>query len=214
MKTSSSILGVLFLSLLVGRPAHGQNPEEKPKKPNAFEMADRVLLRSFPFAGFDDPRTTLAEAIDIIQHQHDVNIEVNQQAFQAAGVKDVLNTFIAAPNPLLPHPRTTLKRVLDRILERLPSKSGALVVLRERGIEITTREAVRQELRRGPNEPIPPLVFVRLDKVPLEKALEQLSERTGVNLVLDPRAGDKTKSLVSATFKSVPIDSAVRSWPT
>ena len=45
---------------------------------------------------------------------------------------------------------------------------------------------------------------------PLEEALRELSDLTGVNIVLDGRAGDKGRTPVTARLTDVPLDNAVK----
>jgi hypothetical protein len=49
-----------------------------------------------------------------------------------------------------------------------------------------------------------------LEQRPLEQALKTLATRTGFTVVLDVRAGEKGKTPVTAAFKNVPLDTAVR----
>jgi hypothetical protein len=48
------------------------------------------------------------------------------------------------------------------------------------------------------------------DRLPLEKALEQLSDLTGVSVVLDVRAAEKAQVAVTAHLAHVPLKTAVR----
>jgi len=196
------MLSSLGVGLMLSPPLLAQNRA-------GFALANR-LAQPFNFNGFDDPKTTLAEAIDQIQKRHDVNILINDDAFKSDKFQDVLKTEIAQPNPIPPKNNASLNTVLKMILARVPTESGATFLIRRGEIEITTMAALRKELGREPDELIPPLVYMHFEKKPLGETLRQLSEHTGATLVLDPRAGDKTKSVVSATFLNVPLDSAVR----
>jgi type II secretory pathway component GspD/PulD (secretin) len=53
-----------------------------------------------------------------------------------------------------------------------------------------------------------PLVSVVFEKRPLTEALKELSTLTDVSIVVDSRAGEKEGN--TATFKNVPLDTAVR----
>jgi len=56
-----------------------------------------------------------------------------------------------------------------------------------------------------------PLVSVAFEKRPLTDALKELSTLTDVSVVVDSRAGEKEgNTAVTATFKNVPLDTAVR----
>jgi RNA polymerase sigma factor (sigma-70 family) len=189
-------------------PGGGQDPDN-PRQESGFQLAEK-LERPIQFHGVDDPKVTLAEALEQFDKRYSLTFTVNEKAFQQDQVMEVLRTEFANPNPVPAKPNTTLATVLRIILSRLPDQTRAMYVIRDREIEITTVKAVRKELGRGPREPIPPLVYLQFHKQPIEQAMQTLSDRTGVTLVLDPRAGDKTKTLVSGSFKSVPLDSVVQ----
>jgi hypothetical protein len=56
-----------------------------------------------------------------------------------------------------------------------------------------------------------PLVYAIFEKRPLEDALRELSELTDVSVVLDASRAKETARLpVTATFKNVAVDTAVR----
>ena len=54
------------------------------------------------------------------------------------------------------------------------------------------------------------VVHVEFDKRPLNEALKELAESEGVNIVIDPRVGDKAKLSVTATLNNALFDTAVR----
>jgi type II secretory pathway component HofQ len=54
------------------------------------------------------------------------------------------------------------------------------------------------------------LVWETFDDVTLAKALRQLADASGYNLVVDVRVADKAKTKVSARLANVPVDTAVR----
>ncbi len=207
MKTPRTYAILLFLSslgvgLMLGPPLRAETRPEI--------QIDEKLRQPFNFAGFEDPQTTLEEVVDQLQKRHDVNILVNEEAFKADKCEDALKTKIAQPNPVPTKFNTNLNTVLKMVLARVPAQSGATFLIRRGEIEITTKAALRKELGRKPDEPIPPLVYVQFNNQTLGDALQQLSEQASTTLVLDPRAGDKTKAVVSATFLRVPVDSAIR----
>ena len=102
----------------------------------ALELRD-LLAKVVKFGGYDDPKTTLAEAIAQLQLKYDLNISVNEKAFKFDQVMDVAKTEIAVPTPI-PEMKTTLSTVLKRILARIPAPSGATYIIRRDEIEITT----------------------------------------------------------------------------
>jgi hypothetical protein len=57
---------------------------------------------------------------------------------------------------------------------------------------------------------VAPLVNVALDRQPLERALADIAEQSGRNVVLDSRVTDRDKLVVSAKLLNTPADTAVR----
>ena len=106
---------------------------------------------------------------------------------------------------------TTLAKVLQQTLRRVPAKSGATYLIRDDVIEITTTAAIRKEFFADRPEkpgPLPPLVSGAFDKVPLEDALKELNHYG--NIVLDARAAKEGQVQVSADLENVPLDTTVR----
>jgi tetratricopeptide (TPR) repeat protein len=102
----------------------------------SFELRD-ALLNTVRFEGFDDAKTTLVEALDVLARRYNVSFDVNEKAFQVDQVMDVLKSEIANPNPIPPM-NATLGTVLKKILSRIPAQSGATYLIRKDQIEITT----------------------------------------------------------------------------
>jgi tetratricopeptide (TPR) repeat protein len=107
---------------------------EIPKR--AFELQD-ALSKPVTFKGFEDPKTTLAEALDVLAKFYNVTFDVNEKAFAFEQLKDVLKTPVAEGTPI-PEMRATLGTVLRKVLARVPVGSGATWIIRRDVIEITT----------------------------------------------------------------------------
>src|SRR5262249_20257686 len=139
--------------------------EEKPAAGLRTQLANRVK-----FIGFDDPKTTLGEALDVMRERYRLPIEVNERAFKEDGVAEVLQAEVAVPNPILPG-NCTLHTALNKVLQRIPAQSSATYVIRRDHVEITTQEAVRQEFYPDRAEgDHPPLVIASFRKLSLEDA--------------------------------------------
>jgi tetratricopeptide (TPR) repeat protein len=104
----------------------------------AFEL-QKILATPVNFEGFEDPKTTLVEALDVLSKKYLITFDVNEKAFQFAQVMDVLKTEIANRNPVPPM-KTTLATVLRKILARVTPANGdtATWLIRRDVIEITT----------------------------------------------------------------------------
>jgi len=161
------------------------------------------------YLGFDDPKTTLQEALDQLAKHCNVTFVVNRKAFAAADVKDVTNTFLFESESL-PGFNGDLAFMLRRLLERLPTKEGTFII-RDGVIEITTRTAVAREFYRGrpTGVPLPPLVHADIANVPLTTALRDLTRAHGGNIVVDARAAKEAGTTVTAELTNVPLDTAV-----
>jgi hypothetical protein len=179
---------------------------EKPDR--ALDFVEQMTL-VVKFGPHDDPQTTLADLLDLLEKRYIIKFSVNERAFKFDKVLDVMKTEVALPDPI-PEMKANLRFVLEKILDRIPASSKATYVFRKESIEITTMAALRKELGRKDEERLLPLTYARFEKRPLDEALKHLSERSGVSVLLDPRVGDKTRRLVSGTFKNVPLDTAVR----
>ncbi len=54
------------------------------------------------------------------------------------------------------------------------------------------------------------MVHATFDKTPLDEALKDLSERSDVTIVLDAKAAEKVKPVVTAHLANTPLDTAVQ----
>jgi hypothetical protein len=184
-------------------PARSAAPAPKPE-----ESLSAKLFRPVKFSGFEDPALKLKEALEKLGKDYGVEFEVNEPAFKAAGLEDVLNTLVAE-KPIRKSERLRLDRLLRTILARVPAQGGATYVLRRDGIEITTVPAARAQIWGSHNGPFLPLVHATFEQKPLAEALREMADQTEYNIVLDNRAGEKAKAEVSARFVNTPLDTAV-----
>jgi hypothetical protein len=167
-----------------------------------------VLDKMVDFAGLDDPKTTLIEALDQLSKVHRVTFDVNERAFEAEDVKDVRRAEIANPNAVPPM-KVKLSTVLQKILDRVKVKSGAAFFIRRDHVEITTPTAQRAELRLEKAGPMPPLVHLTADRKPLDEALAIMADQAAVNVAFDPRVSDKATTPVTVHMMNTPIDAAL-----
>jgi hypothetical protein len=211
----------LVLFLVLGVPL-GVTPPANAKEVNPVIQLAAKLNQVVDFNGFDDPKLTLQEALEFVAKSYVLTIDVNEQTFKAEGLNDVLGQPVAEkPLPLMKGAR--LYHVLEKILSRIATPSGATFVLRREGIEITTNKAKLAEFYRDgpptekeskepsrPLRPVLPLIQADFEKKPLDEALKELAAMSGYNIVVDGRGSDKAKIEVTATLINVPLDTAVR----
>jgi hypothetical protein len=208
--TSLVLTGLLLITLANAQTPDGRGPSRRRAEDEKKVAALREKLQlSVQLSGFDDPETTLQDALDYLERAHDLHFHVNEQAFRREGGDDILKSKLQGPVPKLKN--VSLGTVLRKILARVPSASGATFIPRGDGIEITTLDAYRAEYYPArPNGPFPPLAFTNFEKKPLDEALKKLAEDTDANILLDEaRAGEKGKALVTARLADVPLDTAV-----
>jgi hypothetical protein len=174
------------------------------------ELAD-ALNRTVKFQGFEDPKTTLVEALDQLSKRYDLSFDVNEAAFKSEMLPDVLKTEIVQQSPI-PEMNATLGMVLKKVLARVPAPSGATYVIRRDHIEITTGEALRKEIwGENYHGPMLPLVRSNFEKLPLRDALRELAHQAEHNIVLDSAVAEEVaKTPVTAKLRNAPLDTAVR----
>jgi hypothetical protein len=201
----TGLIAVLTLALASAAPAPPQPPA---KLPAPFRLAE-ALNKDVEYGGIDDPKTTLAEALELLTKRFDVPFRVNETAFQSANIQEPLKTEVAANGPI-PAMKARLGTVVRKILSRVGVDSGAAITLRRDGIEITTGDAQRIEFWGAEyNGNQAPLVHVYLDRKPLDEALREIADIHELNIVLDPKAGEKGKTVVSAQLLNTPADAAL-----
>jgi hypothetical protein len=174
------------------------------------ELLERLRAPA-KFNGFEaDPIMTLQEALDNLADRLDLTFDVNEAAFKAEDIDDVLAKPVAEraiPKMI----DVSLDTVLRKILARVPAESGVTYVVRDSAIQITTVAQFREEVwGKDYHGPYLPVVDVAVGNCPLQDALRDLAEASDFNIVLDARAGEAARHPVTATFKTTPVDTAAR----
>jgi hypothetical protein len=204
-----SVLTVLLVTFVTG----GAAPKDAPKaEAKAEEPLHVKLTKVVAFNGIEDPKTSLAEQLEILGSRHNIVFDINDRAFAVEGLQDVAKTLVGE-TPIAPMKNVRLETVLRKVLARVASPSGATYTIRRDRVEITTNQAQQQEF--WPNapdgmEPYFPLVHATFEKTPLDEALKDLSERSDVSIVLDVKAAEKAKPVVTAHLANTPLDTAVQ----
>jgi hypothetical protein len=128
---------------------------EPPPAPTAA-MRDRekaaraALAKAVDFRGYDDPKTTLQEALDQLGKVHNLTFDVIDGAFKFEQIDDVTRLLIADPKPVPAMKNQPLSKVLEAVLTRLPKEAHVTYVVRPGGvIEITTARFVEYERKNG-----------------------------------------------------------------
>lgn len=194
-----------------GQPAKEQpvvQPKKTPEKPGPSLTSRMVLSRlqtEIDATPFHQP-AKFKEFLTLLGEMRDVDFDVNLDAFAEAFGADV-------PNPLeqevvfsSPRKRATALEILNHSVRQL-SKPGnpTMFVIRGGRVDIipgthgSKEHMLNQTFRADVKDQ-------RLDA-----ALEELTDLTGVSIVLDPRARQKAQTTVTARFNGdVALQDAVR----
>src|SRR4051794_14425091 len=71
-------------------------PQPEKKKPLPVRMKETLR-----FKAIEDPKTSLAEALEQLQKLHDITFEVNEKVFREAGLENMLlSVGVATPQPM------------------------------------------------------------------------------------------------------------------
>jgi hypothetical protein len=172
-------------------------------------LAER-LIEAVNFDGFDDPRTTLQDALDYLADRYDLSFDIDESAFVRRDGKGLGNIQISENRPILQMRAASLDAVLNKILSRLPPDTEPTFLVQRRGIVITSKKAASKLVLGDESKPLPPLVHAKYENRPLQEALNDIAHRADVNVVLDNSIAEKAGETVSARFMNTPVDSAVR----
>jgi hypothetical protein len=209
----------------VGKPAAEPLKRVLEKKPS-LEVATRVrgILRSIGESKSREVRERLTQladlpegiplnssvrdALDFLQERYGLPpIVVNEQAFRLINVEKAEEWAVS-------HPRVKgvpIAQLLSRLLGQVRGEDGVgTYVIRGDTIEITTTRALRPREWTGEARALAPRVHAEFDGEPLDDALDELAEDSGINIILDRREAAKGRQSVKARFRDVPLDTAVR----
>ncbi len=178
------VLTALFIGdgLVVRATAQGKKDAGRPTP------ADVLDTLQIDMKEFQQPMT-LREALGLVNEKiagqvPDFPTLVDVKAFEnGAGVYDTQIKF-----PVFN--RLALGQVLDLLVNQLPGHDATYRV-RKHWIEITTVDQLVPNNQK---------VRAKFVNVPLADALRELSEQTGIGIVLDARAANKGKEPMTATF--------------
>jgi hypothetical protein len=137
----------------------------------------------------------LKEVVQFLSERFNVAILIDLPAFMKySEIQDIENQSVKLPRMTNVRLRTALRRLLTQVDADFLQQDGAVVVV--------PRSRATSVLR----EP----VHATFTERPLEEALQDLAESTGVSVVVDLRVGAKAKAPVNANLVNVPMETAVR----
>jgi hypothetical protein len=147
-----------------------------------------------------DKNTPVKDALEFLSDRYDLTIMINESAFKADGISD---NAAATPVGLPRMSNVTLNTILQLLAEQV---KGSFLITPD-GIVFTTPQRTRPEDWLT-DRSLPPLVTVRFARRGLRAALEDLSQMTGVSVVLDRRVHGEPR--LNTALNNVPLDTAVR----
>ncbi len=193
-----------------GKPKKASKRQpEGPRGANRIAPLQRKLAEVINLKNGIDANTPLKDALEFLKQEYGLApVLIDSQAFKS----DVqIESVEDQPVKL---PKMTGVR-LGTVLQKLVAQVQRAYLVRSDHIEITTFQRQYVEVWGLPDDErrrrALPLVHNAFDQVPLETALRELSDATGVSVVLDTHhAGEKAKTAVTAMLNNVPLDTAVR----
>ena len=195
----------LLLAALAAAPARAQANKVAPPAKAKADL-HQVLVTEIETRDFTNPMT-LRDALGLLFEKMnaqgvEVPILINKASFRqenpdAPDPHDAQVSLPALPRTL--SVGVALEQLVDQI------SHGGMILLRNGSLEIVSRSAGRMDNLLWQK------VVVKYHGTPLQQALAQLSDKTGVSIVLDPRAKERVKAPIDAEFRGdVDLESALR----
>jgi hypothetical protein len=180
---------------------------DKDAKADAKKTKDVLgLLRmEFDTGDFQNPMT-FKDFLELLRdklaaRKETLPIIVDARAFKEEADFDVYDAQVRL---VAPPGRMSVGNILRAAFKAIPGSEPTLL-LRRGQIEITTRAAA------GKEHMLNQTFFADFNARPLDEAMEELSELTGVSVVIDARVKEKAKTPVTARFRNdVAMQDAVR----
>jgi len=170
--------------------------DERPAQEKGESLTPReLLLRLRQFGtlpqGFD-ANTPLKDALDFLADRSALPIVINHEAFRKDQVAEVETQPVRMPKLVGVRFSALLRMVLSQV--------NATFIVTPETVEVVPATMAEAHL-----------VYASFEDRPLDEILQELSERTDYSVVLDAqKAGEKAKVKLTANFKRVPLDTAVR----
>jgi hypothetical protein len=155
-----------------------------------------------------EANTPFKDAIEFLSDRYDLPIYIDQTAFKKKYETKPKEPFNPDDQPVrLPR---MVGAKLHTVLRLLSEQLGGTYLVRSGHVEITIIERTRPSYWTENKRELAPTVNAEFDKRPLEDALADLADQSGISIVLDTKAAEKAKTALTATFNNVPVDTAVR----
>jgi hypothetical protein len=203
----STLLFFLLCSMGWGRPPQaGKTPTSKEQIAPVMRMAQELRSKLAQPVNLEkgiDANTPLRDAIEFISQRFNLPIIVNSQAF-----KEDLGAVGDAIEDLQVRLPQMVGIKLSTVLRMLASQVGGTILVHGDHVEITTMQRPWPLGWQGVRQHAP-TVDADFANRPLSAALRELSDDSGVSIILDGTFAEQGKTTITATFSGVPIDTAV-----
>jgi len=214
---SAISLGAVVSAVLVGfgiatpqafgvpDPGNGERAQKDDQK--LIQQLKSKLARPVNLDKGIDPSTPLKDALEFLSDRYDLTILIDTKAFEQIDIQKVEEQPVQLPRMV----GVSMSTVLRLLLKQLQSDrgSGTYILKRDFILILPTPHATPAEWHSIDRRQIV-TVDVDFDRSPLDEALRHLADSSGINIVLDARAGDKGRKPVTANMNDVPVDTAVR----
>jgi RNA polymerase sigma factor (sigma-70 family) len=187
----------------VPQPAKGERKPAGEKKGADASSAAPVtnsLLRHWldqPDVQEFDNNIPLKDALSSLSQTFGIPIVVDSEAFRNdAGINDILNQSVTFSRVLGVKRRMELRLLLGQVQGDFQLRDGVLFILPK--VELAPGRVLWQP------------VDASFHQIPLNVALQKLSEQAGVSVVLDIRTAEKGQVAVTADLHNAPLQDAVR----
>lgn len=186
-----TLFAILAVAILAG-PALGQT--EDGAKARQVRRNLQELMSTKKFSNQEQLRTALLT----LEEEHNLKVLVDVSAFR--------NDDPDAPSPFectvqLPPTQIRMHTALRMMVDQLPQRATFLV--HDGWIEIVPVSAALSKAL------LQKRVVAEYDAVPFKDVLDDLSAKTGAPIVLDARAQDKGKELVSLALNNLSLEDAL-----
>jgi hypothetical protein len=183
-----------------------------PPSPTSSQHVIALLQEDIDLKDLADNKLKLKDMLEVISTHlkernkgKEVLILVDVNAFKRENPDVAIDGLLGEEVEIPAFPKKmTVARLLRLALDKLPS-CNATYVVRRGGLEVTTcsqASPVGQPSRKLPIGGLEQTVVAAFSGVPLKQAVEELADQVGVSVVLDPRAAEKLKMPVTATFRN------------
>jgi len=214
--TAAAVFALALTSTADDRKTDSEPSAEqvKPKLPDL--LYQKHNLTADDAAVFQKQDFTIQDALNLLAEKGGFAFRVNEHAFVEAGGKseDRLNlTLLSAGDFTIAG--GTWASLLHDVAARMGGESDSQATWMVRGdhLELTTVAAQLCEVLKGREygKDVPPIVSVSFKKRPIDEVFDELSDRSGMNIILDSTTAKETAKLpITARFMNTPVDTVAR----